>query len=93
MPIGVFSEDATLALALHTHLLTRAGEMGTSPVRAIVSDSLPFSPVGIAPFRGFVNLQATEVARQGVAQLLWRIGHRNEPRVRRLVPVSFSAGC
>jgi DNA-binding LacI/PurR family transcriptional regulator len=86
LPVGVFAENSALALLLQNYLLSR-GDL--SPVKAIVSDSLPYQPVGVAPFLGFVDLHAGELARQGMDQLLWRINHRNEPRVRRLVSTSI----
>jgi DNA-binding LacI/PurR family transcriptional regulator len=86
MPLGLFAENSVLALLLQNHLL---GDSSLPQMGAIVSDSLPYCPVGTAPFRGFVDLHVPEMARQGVDQLLWRINHRNEPRVRRLVSTSL----
>jgi DNA-binding LacI/PurR family transcriptional regulator len=86
MPLGVFAENSVLALLLQNYLLTHDS---APPLGAIVSDSMPYCPVGAGPFRGFVDLHVPEMARQGVDQLLWRINHRNEPRVRRLVATSL----
>ncbi len=87
-PVGVFAENTALALAFQAQLRERLGN-GASPVRAIISDSTPCCLHDGPLFRNFVDLHVSDVARQGVDQLLWRINHRNEPRARRLVSVSL----
>lgn len=87
-PVGVFAENTALALAFEVLLQERLGGK-PSPVQAIISDALPCCLRGIPRFRGFVDLHIPEMARQGLDQLLWRIAHRNEPRVRRLVSASL----
>ncbi|MBT3286912.1 MAG: LacI family DNA-binding transcriptional regulator [Victivallales bacterium] len=90
-PIGVFAENTALALVLQTHLLS-ASQPVASPISAIVSDTFPCGVRGLDVFRGFMDLHIRDIARQGVDQLLWRVNHRNEPRVRRLVSVSVADG-
>lgn len=87
-PAGVFAENAALAMAFDIRLRERQ-ETGEAPVRAIISDATPCCLHAEARFRSFVDLHVADMARQGVDQLLWRVNHRNEPRVRRIVSVSL----
>ena len=89
-PVGVFAENSALSLALRNHLLAKHPAW-SAKVSAIVADSYPCCLSGLDGFCGFVDLHIGEIARQGVAQLLWRIHHRNEPRMRRLVSVSIAS--
>jgi DNA-binding LacI/PurR family transcriptional regulator len=88
-PVGIFAENAALALAFESQLQTFLTN-GRPPVQAIIADSAPCCLRGLPRFRGFVDMHVGDMARQGVEQLLWRINHRNEPRTRRLVPVTVS---
>lgn len=87
-PVGIFAENAALALIFESQMHACQNGNG-SPVQAIITDSLPCTLRGMPRFAGFVDLHVAEMARQGVEQLLWRMAHRNESRVRRLVPVTI----
>lgn len=89
-PVGIFAENAALALAFESQLDHFLGS-GKSPVQAVIADSAPCCLRGLPRFHGYVDMHVGDMARQGVEQLIWRMNHRNEPRVRRLVPVGVSS--
>lgn len=83
-PRAVFLQHELLVPAFHRFCADRGERPGEDV--AIVCAALPCPSLQLVrPYPVLVNLHPEEAGRQAVDQLLWRIGHRNEPRMTRLV--------
>lgn len=84
VPTGVFLDTDVLAAPFYGLCREHGMEPGRDLV--LVCASLRGPSIGsLRPSPAVVDLHPEQVGRQAVEQLLWRIAHRNEPRVLRLI--------
>lgn len=88
-PTGVFLGTDVLAVPLYWVCRERGLEPGRD-LDVVCSSVRGPSTGALQPHPAIVDLHPEQIGRQAVQQLLWRIEHRNEPRVIRLVAPSLA---
>lgn len=83
-PTGIFGTNAQVIAALYPVLNEFGVKPGVDMDVVCCSQAYPHL-VGLYPRPALVDVHVGEIAHQAVDQILWRIEHRHEPHVRRIV--------